>query len=46
MPISKTPISNIPTIETPILRSFIIRARAISSMLLDPNSILNLNDLK
>jgi hypothetical protein len=46
MLISKTLMSNILTIEILILRSFIIRARAIGNMLLDPNSILNFNDLK
>jgi hypothetical protein len=45
MLISKTLISNILTIETLILRSFIIKAGAIGSML-HLDSLLNLSDLK
>jgi hypothetical protein len=46
MPISKIPvISNIPIIETPILRSFIIKAGAIGNMLHLDNP-LNLSDLR
>jgi hypothetical protein len=45
MPMSKTPMSNIPTIETLILRSFMIKAGAIGSML-HLDSLLNLSDLR